>query len=100
MLQDAEYAEIAEVVLDAATVYRGETLEEPHKQRLPAAADLDVWCGILTTLRSNRDCFHRAASGSISKGVAEAQAAACSRGLLQLEQLLSNAGMTDDDKEI
>lgn len=100
VLQDAEYAEIAEVVLDAATVYRGETLEEPHKQRLPVAADLGVWRGILTTLRSNRDCFHRAASGSISKGVAEAQTAACSRAIRGLEEIMRNAGEPVDDTKV
>lgn len=94
------YEEIAEVVLDAAAIYWGETLEEPHKQRLPAAADLSVWCGILTTLRGNRDCFHRAASGSISKGVAEAQAAACSRAIRGLEEIIRNAGEPVDDTKV
>lgn len=100
VLQDAEYAEIAEVVLDAATVYCGETLKEPYKQRLATTADLGVWRGILTTLRSNRDCFHRAASGSISKGVAEAQAAACSRAIRGLEEIMRNAGEPVDDTKV
>jgi hypothetical protein len=98
--QGTEYAEIAEVVLDAATVYRGETSEEPYKQRLATTADLGVWRGILTTLRSNRDCFHRAASGSISKGVAEAQAAACSRAIRGLEEIMRNAGEPVDDTRV
>ena len=93
------YTTVAEVVLNAAAIYRGETSEEPAL-REATQADFDVWRRVRTTLRSNRDCLQRAASGSVSKGAWEAQAAACSRTLVELDQLLSNAGLIDSDKEV
>lgn len=42
VMQDADegYASIAEVVLDAAAIYRGETTEEPNECMLPHVTDL------------------------------------------------------------
>lgn len=96
------YTTVAEVVLNAAAIYRGETSEEPapYEPREATQVDFDVWHRVRTTLRSNRDCLQRAASGSVSKGAWEAQAAACSRTLVELDQLLSNAGLIDSDKEV
>lgn len=104
IMHDVEdgYNTIAEVVLDAAAIYRGETSEEPapYEPRAATQADFDVWRRVLSTLRGNRDCFQRAAGGQVSRGAWEAQAAACSRALVELEQLLSNAGMADSDTEV
>ena len=91
------YTTVAEVVLNAAAIYRGETSEEPAP-REATQADFDGWRRVRTTLRSNRDCLQRAAGGSVSKGAWEAQAAVCSRTLAEVDQLLSNAGMIDNDK--
>ena len=93
------YTTVAEVVLNAAAIYRGETSEEPAP-REATQADFDGWRRVRTTLRSNRDCLLRAAGGSVSKGAWEAQVAACSRTLAELDQLLSNAGLIDSDKEV
>lgn len=97
LLKDVSYAEIAEVVLDAAAVYHGETSEELHTA---TPADFDVWRRTLGALRGNRDCLLRAAGGQVSRGAWEAQAAACGRALADLEQLLGNAGMLDSDTEV
>lgn len=95
--QSPPYAEIAEIVLDAAAIYHGETSEEP---RAATQADFDVWHRVLATLRGNRDCLERAAAGQVSRGAWEAQAAACGRALGDLEQLLGNVGLVTNDKEV
>lgn len=93
------YDTIAEVVLDAAAVYHGETSEEPA----PCAAtraNFDTWRRVLSTLRGNRDCLQRAAGGQISRGAWEDQAAASSRMMAELEQQLRNAGIASSDMEV
>lgn len=99
--------DIAEVVLDAAAIFRGETLAEDaeagtvsHEDASLAEASLTLAQRISETLRGSRDCFLRAASGSVSRGAFEAQAAACSRALADLQQLVGNAPSQDADKEV
>jgi hypothetical protein len=90
--------DIAEVVLDAAAVFRGDTSTEDDA--VPPEAGLTIAQRIHETLRGSRDCFLRAAGGSVSRGAFEAQAAACSRALADLQRLVGNAAPQDTDKEV
>jgi hypothetical protein len=99
--------DIAEVVLDAAAIFRGETTTEvadtcavPHEDASLAEASLALAQRISETLRGNRDCFLRSASGSVSRGALEAQAAACNRALADLHELLGNVPSPDADREV
>jgi hypothetical protein len=96
--------DLAEVVLDAAAIFCGETTAEdadacavPHEL---TEASLTLVQRISETLRGSRDCFLRAASGSVSRGAFEAQAAACNRALADLQQLVGNAPSQEADKEV
>jgi hypothetical protein len=91
--------EVAEVVLDAAAIFRGET-SEGVPPREATRADVEVWARVAETLRGSRDCFLRAASGSVSRGAFEAQAAACNRSLTELLTLLGNGLIEPGDKEV
>lgn len=91
--------DIAEVVLDAAAIFRGETSED-MPPREATRADVEVWARVAETLRGSRDCFLRAASGSVSRGAFEAQAAACNRALTELLTLLGNGLIEPGDKEV
>lgn len=95
----ARYEEVAEVVLDAAAIFRGETSEDVPP-REATRADVEVWARVAETLRGSRDCFLRAASGSVSRGAFEAQAAACNRSLTELLTLLGNGLIEPGDKEV
>lgn len=95
----ARYEEVAEVVLDAAAIFRGETSEDVPP-REATRADVEVWVRVAETLRGSRDCFLRAASGSVSRGAFEAQAAACNRSLTELLTLLGNGLVEPGDKEV
>jgi hypothetical protein len=99
--------DIAEVVLDAAAIFRGETTAEdadvcavPHEDASLAGAGLTLAQRICETLKGSRDCFLRAASGSVSRGAFEAQAAACNRALADLQRLVGNAPPQEADKEV
>jgi hypothetical protein len=91
--------DIAEVVLDAAAIFRGETITEDSGD-VSVEAGFAIAQRISEALRGNRDCFQRAASGSVSRGAFEAQAAACSRALTDLQKLVGNAPSQDADKEV
>jgi hypothetical protein len=96
----ARYEEVAEVVLDTAAIYRGGASAEVVPSREATRADVEVWTRVSETLRGSRDCFLRAASGSVSRGAFEAQAAACNRALAELLALLGNGPDESGDKEV
>jgi hypothetical protein len=89
--------EVAEVVLDAAAIFRGETTAEVGDA--PPEAGLAIAQHIHEVLRGSRDCFLRAAGGAVSRGAFEAQAAACNRALDYLQRLVGNAPSQNTDKE-
>jgi hypothetical protein len=91
------YEEVAEVVLDAAAIFRGETTIEVGDT--PPEAGLAIAQHIHEVLRGSRDCFLRAAGGAVSRGAFEAQAAACNRALADLQRLAGNAPAQNTDKE-
>ena len=90
--------DIAEVVLDAAAIFRGETSTEDGDAS--SEASLTIAQRIHEVLRGSRDCFQRAAGGPVSRGAFEAQVAACSRALADLQKLVGNVPSQDADKEV
>jgi hypothetical protein len=89
---------IAEIVLDAAAIFRGETTIEVGDA--PPEAGLAIAQRIHEVLRGSRDCFLRAAGGAVSRSAFEAQAAACNRAMADLQKLVGNAPSPDTDKEV